>query len=84
MAKEQPKEVRVRQWQVYFDDVNNEYVKIKNTEREQSYEARDWERLTTPSKDLNGKNQLEYAGWRYEVIGKSKTAKVDEQLPLNQ
>lgn len=71
MAKQQapqPDEVKVKQWQVMWDDVNKKFVKVDATERIQTYEKSEWEELTKPSKDLNQKSRLEYAGYRWEVI----------------
>lgn len=57
-----------------YDDVNQEYVKVKNSEREQNYEANVWDELVEPRRELGGKSRLEAAGYRYEVIEDEREA----------
>ncbi len=66
------REIKVKQWQVYYDDINGKYVKVDSTEREQTYEENVFLELTKPQKQLNGKSALENAGYRYEIIKQGK------------
>ena len=68
-------EVKVKQYQTYWDEINKKHVPVESTVRVQSYDKATFDALTKPDKDLGGKSRLEYAGYRFEVI-KEKAAPV--------